>query len=308
MLFLIIFAAVLIIVLAVSYGAYRFTFHSPHKGQNDIFTLPAGEAYLAGREGMRAMIKEMAAIGCEMIETRSHDALRLAGRYYHTRVGAPLAICFHGYRATSIRDFCGGARLLLELGYNVILVDQRSQGASEGHSVTFGVLERYDVLSWISYARERFGKDVPITLYGISMGAATVLMAAGFALPENVRGIVADSPYSSPKDIIQKVARDMKLPPRLSWPFVSIGANLFGRFDPAACTAAGSVEGCDIPILIIHGGGDRFVPPAMSREIAAANPAIERHEFPDAAHGISFLKDRPRYEAIVREFTAKCNE
>ncbi len=300
---LMLFFALCAAVVLAAYGAYCITFRSPHKKQNDIFALPAGQAYLAGRTEMREMIAAAAEIPFEEVEITSYDGLRLAGQYYHVRHGAPLALCVHGYRATAIRDFCGGMPLLREMGCNVLLLHHRAQGKSEGHAITFGIKERFDILSWIEYANRRFGDTTPILLYGISMGAATVLMAAGLALPENVAGILADSPYTSPREIIRKVAGDMKLPPALAYPFVRLGALLFaGGIDPKDASAVTGAEGATVPITVIHGEADTFVPVEMSWEIAQANPAIALHTFPGAHHGISFMTDKPRYLAIVRQF------
>ena len=137
------------------------------------------------------------------------------------------------------------------------------------------------------------------------MGAATVLMAAGLDLPENVKGIIADCPYSSPRDIIRKVARDMHMPDRLAWPFVKIGGRVYGGFDVDEMDAARAVKQATVPILIIHGESDSFVPCEMS-DIVLENPAlVMRYTFPGADHGFSYLVDTPRYRKIVTDFVEK---
>ena len=141
---------------------------------------------------MHWLIDRMAALAYEQVFTTSFDGLTLAGRYYEVKAGAPLAICFHGYRGSAVRDFCGGAIICMEAGYNTLVIDERGHGKSRGHTVSFGVKEKYDVISWIDYANRRFGKEQKIVLCGISMGASTVLMASALPLPENVVGITAD--------------------------------------------------------------------------------------------------------------------
>jgi len=302
---LILSAAVVVLCLAIPLFCYRIAFHSPDKIQGNIYNIPDGQQYQQQREIMHAMIRDMAAIPCQQVTITSRAGMRLSARYYHCADDAPLAICFHGYRSTSIRDFCGGARLAMEQGHNVLLIDQRAHGDSEGHTITFGILERQDCLDWVNWGVERFGKDVPILLYGISMGGATVLMAADIGLPANVRGIIADSPYSSPYEIIRKVCGDMKYPPTLAMPFIRAAARLFGGFSLTERTAAESVKNASVPIMIIHGEDDRFVPCSMSADIQAANPAIRRYTFPGAGHGISYMKDTPRYHRLVRDFCAE---
>ena len=299
MLLWIILAAALLVLL-ISFFTFWLCFHSPRKGQNDIYNYPTEEQYLPHREWALRMIRAMAAERCEIVSVRSRDGLRLTGRYYARREDAPLAICFHGYRAIGLRDFCGGARDILDRGFDLLLADQRAQGDSGGHTMTFGIREREDCHAWVRWAAERFGPEREIVLYGISMGAATVLMAAGTPFEGNVRCIVADAPYSSAKAIIQKVCReDLHLPAGLCWFFLRLGARLFGGFDPEETTAAAEVKKATVPMLILHGEDDRFVPCAMSAEIAEANPLAERHTFPGAGHGLSYMADRERYLALV---------
>lgn len=236
----------------------------------------------------------------------SRDGLKLQARYYHQSDDAPLVLCFHGYRGTPFRDFSGGTGLYRSTGFNLLMVEQRAHCSSEGHTITFGVKERYDCLDWIKYARERFGEEREMLLAGISMGAATVLMASGLELPRNVRGVIADAPYTSPKAIIQKVCGDMGLPVRLAMPFASVAARVFGGFGLTDANAAEAVQHATVPILLIHGEDDRFVPCGMGREIAAAAPErVELHTFPNAGHGLSFLVDQPRYERITKDFFAR---
>ena len=296
---------ILAISLTVSYVCYRMAFHSPKKNQGDPHAFPNDGPYEHLRERTYNMVEALLAIPYESVFIKSHDGLTLHARYYHQKDGAPLAIGLHGYRSTSIRDFCGGGPLALDMGFNLLLVDQRAHGKSEGHAITFGINERRDCLSWINWACERFGSSTPIMLYGVSMGAATVLMVSGMDLPDNVRLGIADCPYSSPVAIISKVARDMHYPARLMYPFVWLGARIFGGFNIAEMTAARAVANAKIPLMIIHGECDDFVPSSMSDEAVTANPKITKHTFPDAGHALSYMYDTERYQRLVREFISK---
>ncbi len=286
------------------YLPYRIAFHSPQKGQNDVYRLPEGDQYEPRAAEMREMIRRMDAEPYERVRVRSVDGLWLMGRLYR-RGGkyAPVDLCFHGYRGTGVRDFSGGGMCLLNWEHNVLLVDQRAQGESQGRTITFGVMERQDCLTWLDCIRDRWDLLGPITLYGVSMGAATVLLASEFHLPERVKAIVADSPYSSAAAILEKVSRDMGLPGKPALALLRGGVALFGgfRFRRADCVEA--VKHTRVPILLIHGEADRFVPLEMSREIAAANPRmVKLITFPGAAHGLSYMTDRERYERELRTF------
>lgn len=296
----------LLLALDFSLYAYRTAFHSPKKGRRDYFIMPKGEQYAVIKERMNSLMHELEEIPCERVSIESYDGKKLFARYYHTDDDAPLQIQFHGYRGSALRDFCGGTKLARESGQNILLVDQRAHGSSDGTTICYGIRERFDCQSWVNYACERFGSDKKIILSGVSMGAATVLMASELDLPDNVCAIIADSPYSSPEAIIRKVCDDMGLPHRLAFPFVRLGAFLCAglRIRGGAVQA---VKNSKTPILIIHGEDDRFVPIEMSRDIYAACRSKKRLEtFPDAGHGLSYLTDTERYTRITEEFLADC--
>ena len=136
---------------------YQLVFCSPDKKQNDDTHLPDTPQMNAQKSRILARIEEVSRIPYEEVFITSFDGLKLRGRYIRNRDGAPLLICFHGYRGTPVRDFCGGMAAYLDLGYNLLLAEQRAHCGSEGDTITFGVNERRDCLSWVSYAQERFG-------------------------------------------------------------------------------------------------------------------------------------------------------
>ena len=307
MILLFLLCALVAILLGGAYYAYRIAFFSPMKDRDRVPS-PKEAQYDPYREEMKRIYYQLHDRPCEFVSTWSHDGLKLSGRYYHVQDGAPLDICFHGYRSHAFTDFSGGSELSFQLGHNVLLVDQRSHGKSEGRTISFGIQERLDVLNWVNYAVERFGEDVKILLYGVSMGGATVLMASDLELPANVKGIVSDCPYASAMDIILDVAKktDMPFPDWLVKPFVILGAKIFGGFDVLETDAIRAVRNTKVPILLIHGEDDRYVPCEMSEAVALANPEmVTRYTFPTAAHGISYLVDTPRYHTIVKEFLEK---
>lgn len=295
--------AIVAILLGGSYYAYRIAFFSPTEGRDKIPT-PTDKQYDPYRDVIDSMFQTLMARPCEEVTIRSHDGLTLFGRYYHTADGAPLDIGFHGYRSCYVADFCGGSDMSISLGHNLLLIDQRSHGRSEGKSITFGIQERLDCLSWVNYAIDRFGPEVKITLYGVSMGAATVLMASGLDLPANVKGIIADCPYSVAEDIIVDVGeKSMHLHPSFTVPFARLGALIYGGFNLNAANAIQAVQNTKVPILIIHGEADDFVPAEMSAQAQRANPnMVHRITFPGAGHAMSYLVDTPRYRQVVREF------
>jgi predicted alpha/beta-fold hydrolase len=122
-------------------------------------------------------IDRLSAIDCKILTITTSDGTKLSARYYHTCDGAPLQIQCHGYRGNPLREFSGGGLVALESNYNVLMIYQRAHGLSEGHAITFGEKERLDVLDWVNYSINELNAS-SIVLMGISMGAATVLMAS----------------------------------------------------------------------------------------------------------------------------------
>ena len=296
---------VLAIVFGGSWYAYRIAFYSPNKNRDKIPEVKDPK-YQPYKNQLRDMFHALENKPCEFVTIQSRDGLTLSGRYYHQKDGAPLAIGFHGYKSCWLTDFCGGADIAFQMGQNVLLIDERAHGKSQGKSITFGIKERLDLLCWIDYALDRFGADTKILLYGVSMGGATVLMASGLDLPSNVKGIVADCPYSAPLDIILEVGRQQHYPVKLVKPFVILGAKIYGGFDVRETSGEEAVKHAKVPILIIHGEADSFVPAQMSQIIQQANPEmITRHTFPGADHALSYMVDTPRYHQLVKDFMKK---
>lgn len=299
-------AALLAVVLLLLLLVFRKTFYVSRRRRmaDDLYRMPPGFGEMDPT--MRRLVSELDGRPCRRVTITARDGTRLSARYHHVADGAPLEIQCHGYRGRAVRDFCGGNPLAAEMGHNTLLIDQRAHGESGGHCITFGIRERFDILDWVDYATRELGAE-KILLVGISMGGASVLMAGGEPLPTAVRGIIADCPYSSPRDIISSVIRMMHLSPRLAYPLVAASARLFGGFSLSSCTAEEAAARCPVPLLLLHGEEDRLVPVEMSKRIAeAAGVMATLATFPGADHGMSCMSDPDRYRAIVTAFCERC--
>ena len=291
-------------VAAASYFCYRLAFSVPKQSREALFEMPDTEQYAPYSAEARQMISDALEIPYKEAVVTSYDGLRLFGKCYIASSDAPWLIMLHGYRSGAERDFCGGLKFGIDSGFNVLLVDQRAHGKSEGKCLTFGIKERYDCLTWTNYVISQAGGSCKIALYGMSMGAATVLMAAGSGLPKNVACIVADCGYTSPKAIIKKVIREMHYPVFPTYALVRLGGMLFGGFDIEEYSAVRAMEKCDIPVLFIHGDDDRFVPCDMGRENHRHCRAEGKKLLivPNAGHGMSYMSDKRAYLGTVSEF------
>lgn len=259
-------------------------------------------------------IKEVSMQADSWVAVHEHQELHVMsydGKLLHAtflpREGAKGTILlFHGYRSCWQIDF--GASLSYyydELGYQLLLVDQRAHGRSEGRFLTFGVRERYDVISWVTYLSQMLGENHPMYLGGLSMGAATVLMASCFPFPANVRGITADSGFTSPYEIAKSVLRrDHPHFPALPVLFVyGLFTRIFAGYGLKEASTLDAARESRYPILFIHGTGDTFVPCEMSeRTFEACGSEKELILVEGAEHGKSYLVDKLRVQAALSQF------
>ena len=292
-------------VILIAYGCYRFAFYAPPRKAlpEGAIELPEGAVYEPFREKMEHWIRETRKLPYYSVEITSFDGLKLRGKFYEFAPGAPVEIMFHGYRGNAERDMSGGVQRCFKVRRSALLVEQRCSQGSEGNTITFGIKEHRDCLKWVEFAIDYLGEDCKIILTGISMGAATVMMAAGEQLPENVIGILADCGYTSAKEIMFDVMRKMKLPPKLCYPFVKLGAKLFGHFDPDENSPLEAMKRCTVPVIFFHGEDDDFVPCSMSRanfEACAARKKLVT--IPGAGHGLSYAVQPQRYLQELRDF------
>ena len=261
-------AALIFLILAVAFVCFMLTFYAAKRKppKDDVIEIPEGEIYEEYRDVIENWIRAVRATPCEDFSIKSFDGLTLRGKYYEYKPGAVTEILFHGYRGSAERDLCGGVERCFALGRNALIVDQRASGESDGHIITFGIKECRDCLSWVDFAINKFGKDVQLILTGISMGAATVLMASGEELPSNVVCTLADCGYSSSREIIHKVLKQIKLPPKVFYPFIKLGARLYGGFSLESNSPIDAMKRCRVPVIFIHGDTDDFVPYEMSKQ------------------------------------------
>ena len=282
---------------------YYIAFKGDRRRQAPTHEIPKGKQFDAFRNQMLANIDRLMAAPYERVTVRSYDGLKLVGKLYKGNPGAPLILFFHGYRSTAERDGSGGFQLCREKSWHILMVDERAHGESEGRTITFGVRERKDCQTWARYAAKRFGPETPIFLWGISMGAATVLMASNLVLPDSVRGLVADCGYDTPAGIIRETIRHWKLPMFPTYPCVALGARLFGGFRITETSALACVKHARLPILLIHGEDDHIVPCAMVHSLhGACASQVEVLTVPGAGHGISWYVDMPTYQETLLRF------
>ena len=240
----------------------------------------------------------------EPLEITSFDGLKLRALFVPNPEARGTLLLFHGWRSSWKTDFTVALPFYYSLGMNLLLVDQRSQNSSEGKYMTYGVREHKDVASWVDCMAQRLGKDHPLFLGGLSMGAATVLMASDLDFKANVRGVIADCGFTSPWAIIRSVAGRSKLVPlEASSALLNLFTRRFAGFDLKEKSAADALGRTKLPVLLIHGLADDFVPAEMSREnYAACASEKELILVEGAKHGMSYVVEPERVKAAIGAF------
>lgn len=236
---------------------------------------------------------------------RSFDGLELVADYLPTDGDPELAvILLHGYTGTgpSMRRY---ARLFRERFKCAVLTpDLRGHGRSGGSYIGFGLHDSRDLLVWVNRVAELVGTETPIFLMGVSMGAATALIASGAELPRSVAGIISDCAYSDARaELRHKLRMLYRLP---SFPFIGaaeLATRILAGYRLRDASPLRAVARATVPILFIHGEADRFVPPSMARALFDA--AASRKELfvaAEAGHAESYAATGTAYADRVANF------
>lgn len=241
--------------------------------------------------------------GCQDVFITASDGCRLHGVWVSAPNAKGTVILLHGYRSTPLIDFSSALDFYHNAGFNLLIPDQRAHGKSEGKFITFGVKESDDVLQWVAFHNRTFG-NIPVVLCGLSMGASTVLYTADKQLQDNVKGIIADCGFTSPKAIISAVyKRTIHLPPVLSMWAVDLFARAFAGFSISEKDTCVTLANSRVPVLMIHGGADDFVPCQMSKDGYQACSGKKKLLIVECAgHGVSYIQDRDGYTQAVVTF------
>ncbi len=266
--------------------------------------ISGGQKEQAFETAAREASEHLQAQSHEQVTITGNGGVTLIGHFYPVPSPRRLIIAFHGWRSSWHYDYGLISDFWRRQNCSVLYVEQRGQNNSGGDYMGFGLAERYDCVSWVDWAVCRCGREVPIYLAGISMGAATVLMAADLDFPVPVHGIMADCGFTSPQAIWKHVARRN----------LHMSYWLRSRMADWLCerkigmragehSTVKALSHTQIPTLLIHGAQDHFVPVEMSYENYRACAAPKRLLIvPYADHAMSYWVDREAYERAMLEF------
>lgn len=301
--------AVLLVACSVFVSEYLFKIiiyrQKKSSSQKDIDAVASWyRHYPIAKEGRR-WLENMPYIN---VYIKSFDGLRLYGALLEN-YSDKIVICVHGFTGSGKKDFASLAQAYYKNGYNVLLVDNRAHGQSEGKYVGFGVLDRLDLRNWVKYVINRFGSNVQVFLHGISMGAATVLMASSI-MPKNVRGIIADCGFTSVYEIFEYVLkRDYHLPKFPIIYLTNIMSKIRAGYGYKDVNTTAEIARSDIPILFIHGENDEFVPLWMTmKNYSHCKAYKELFIVRESEHAESHYIDKKGYERRILTFIEKISK
>lgn len=229
----------------------------------------------------------------------SRDGTKLYGTMYPAE-GPDTVLLAHGYRSSGINDFCGIALWYLERGFSVLMIDERAHQRSGGRYITFGIRERYDMLKWIGFLKTK--TEERIWLHGVSMGAASLLMALPLCEGIKISGIVADSTFDNVYELLTyQLNRRYHVPVWIgSFLMHAAGYILIGR-EAAYLYPSECLRESGIRALVIHGDRDATVPPGMHDRFASV-PNADARIVPGARHALCWAEDPKGYAEMMDEF------
>jgi uncharacterized protein len=239
----------------------------------------------------------------ENVEVKSKDGLKLSAVLLKSEEPSGKAVVLaHGYKGSN-KQMPGITQFYHELGYDVLKPDARGHGKSEGSYIGYGWDDRKDYNEWINLLINEYGEK-EIYLHGFSMGAATVLMTSGEELPSEVRGIIADSGYTT---VEEELAHQLKylyhLPAFPLMDITSAVTKVRAGYTFAEASAVEQVKKNTRPLFIIHGDQDELVPTEMADVLYnAASSEKELWIVPGAGHTEAYTVAEEEYQNRLKAF------
>lgn len=255
-----------------------------------------------------------------LVHIKSRDGLVLKGRLYKKQKNKPRAvvIAVHGFHSGGLRDMGRFADMYARNGFDYLIISQRSHFDSEGEYLTFGAKESFDILDWADIVRKIYAPDIPIILHGVSMGAATVLIATGIHdnlvdsnIKPNIICCIADSPYD---DIIGQIEYLLgergNITKEIAIGLFKANMRLRAKASVSDASPVTSMSHIKLPIMFVHGKDDRYVLPDNSSRLyeLCKSDIKELLIVEEAGHVCSFVVNPDEYEKVFASFVDRILE
>lgn len=285
----------LFLTYTISDFAFKNIVLSPRKSKIDAFDLLEKRGLYSNDNFNESLLEEL--------EVLSYDRLKLKGYFARNNlISDKVILIIHGYTANHYMSL-QFIDFYLNNGFNILLIDSRSHGNSEGKYVTYGIREREDIKLWIKTLKDKLGNNIKIGLHGQSMGASTSLMYGGKY--KDIDFIIADCPYSSGKDVLKHQFKSIvKIPHYPIYQLINTLFKIRCEFSMDSVNPSLDILNLNIPILFIHGKEDKIIPYSMSKDMYTLRNNIYDKIFivDDADHVESYMYCKTQYENIIVDF------
>ena len=253
----------------------------------------------------------------EEVSVTSFDGLTLRGHFLKNPDEKRVLIAFHGYRSNAYYDFGAQLRYLYDAGCSILLAEQRAHLCSDGEYVDMGILARRDVITWTEFVNDRYApgrseqEESPsfqsfpkIVLAGVSMGAATILMAQDQGLPDNVGGMIADCGFANTWEEVRYFGSHYGVIfSAQKMPFIDYLCRTRAGYSLRDANPEDALKKAKIPVLFFHGTDDTLMPIQNSYDNYEACAAPKKLVVVEGAeHAQSYFTDPELYEREVRAF------
>lgn len=240
----------------------------------------------------------------EDVSITAEDGVKLHARLYTNKDGdKKTAILAHGYKSLPELDFSVSGKALYEMGYDILLIDERAHGESGGDYITFGAKESRDLVGWCNWVKERSGNG--FVIFGISEGCTSAILASCMRdMPDGLECVIADCGYTDINVLFRNVFGKLPVPKFLLMPILNSLCKKRGgfktkEFDTVSVLSAGA----RVPYLFIHGDNDDFVPVMCTeKNFEACGSEKKLVVIQGAGHGKSFIYDEERYMSEIGNF------
>lgn len=261
-----------------------------------------GTTYYPYSDELKKSIIEAKQIECQLVSIKSNDGLKLVGRYYDKNSDTTI-ILVHGYQSNSFNNFSSLLKYFLSSGFNVLMVDQRAHGMSEGHFTTAGCKEKYDLINWISWLNSNSNCS-DIFIYGISMGATTIGLASDKIDDPKVKGLIMEAGFTSFREELWFSSGKVFMK-KAALNYVVLCAKCFLNSDIGESTVEALAK-TSIPVLFLHGSDDKEVPLEHTEKNFHACASEKSFLVVDGApHTLCYFVGKETVQNKINEFIIK---
>ena len=298
----------MVAVLAIGYAIGDYFVDYALKRGNDTDALAPPAACVNIHDKNRE-IPKMPASSSEKWSMTMPDGRNMSAIYYiPAKSDHRWAILAHGYGRDQryTRDY---AEVYLKQGYNVLSPDLCASGESEGKYITMGINESEEVAKWAAKVKER-DANAEIVLHGVSMGAATVMLAAGRYEISGLAAVIEDCGYTSAYEMFtSQLGVIFGLPEFPIMTCVDIVSGIKTGVKVSDAAPLKAISSIKVPVLFIHGAADTQVPPSMMERLYnACHTHKKKFVVEGAGHGDAMTVAGKEYWNIVFSFLDDCLE